>query len=270
MKYNLNPQLKWVWLDLDDTLIDFHANSRAALGIIYRECDLDRFFPTPEAWIECYERHNHELWDRYSRQEITQEFLRLDRFLTPLRAAVANQATANLNTASQTDHGPEEGLAGEGKLPGEEELIALSRKLDPLYLDTLALQKVLVPGAIELLDRLREHKYNIGVLSNGFTSVQHAKLTNTGLASKVDLMVLSDDIGINKPDTRLYRHAMERAGDTDPRHHLMIGDNPDTDIRGALDSGWDAILLDRTGKAAPEWAETHLVTPSLYPLIELF
>ncbi|MDE7146389.1 MAG: hypothetical protein K2O30_09625, partial [Duncaniella sp.] len=75
--------VSWVWFDLDDTLIDFHANSRAAHRILFDECSLHRFYPTPESWIEAYEGHNHKLWERYNRQEITQDFLRLDRFYTP-------------------------------------------------------------------------------------------------------------------------------------------------------------------------------------------
>lgn len=52
MKYE---GVKWVWFDLDDTLIDFHANSRLANAIIYREAGLDRYYATPEQWIEAYE-----------------------------------------------------------------------------------------------------------------------------------------------------------------------------------------------------------------------
>ncbi|MDE5650231.1 MAG: HAD-IA family hydrolase [Duncaniella sp.] len=235
--------VSWVWFDLDDTLIDFHANSRAAHRILFDECSLHRFYPTPESWIEAYEGHNHKLWERYNRQEITQDFLRLDRFYTPLR----------------------------GKWEGsDDELEAFSREMDPIYLTRLAEQKTLIPGAAELLEFLRAHNYNIGVLSNGFTSVQHAKLRTTGLDRLVDLTVLSDDIGINKPDIRLYRHAMERAGDTSPGHHLMIGDNPDTDIRGALDSQWRAIHLDRTSQGTPRWLGTHLLTPDLPSVTGLF
>ncbi|MDE6188006.1 MAG: noncanonical pyrimidine nucleotidase, YjjG family, partial [Duncaniella sp.] len=73
---------KWIWFDLDDTLIDFHANSRMALRIIYDECRLDRFFNSPDEWAGTYESHNLTLWARYSRAEITQEFLRIDRFAT--------------------------------------------------------------------------------------------------------------------------------------------------------------------------------------------
>lgn len=71
MKYE---GVKWVWFDLDDTLIDFHANSRLANAIIYREAGLDRYYATPEQWIEAYEGHNRLLWERYSRGEITQVF----------------------------------------------------------------------------------------------------------------------------------------------------------------------------------------------------
>ncbi|MCM1254744.1 MAG: YjjG family noncanonical pyrimidine nucleotidase [Duncaniella sp.] len=234
--------VRWVWLDLDDTLMDFRANSRESLRIIYNQCQLDRYISTIEEWIESYETHNHSLWDRYSRQEITQDFLRVDRFFTPLRPG------------------------WNGK---ENELKEFSRQLDSIYLDILARQTVMIPGAFELLRHLRAHKYNIGVLSNGFNHVQHAKLHNSGLDKMIDLLVLSDDIGINKPDTRLYHHAMRQAGETSSWQHLMIGDNLNTDIRGAIDSGWHAIHFDRDRKNPPEWVDGHLVTPDLESLIPL-
>lgn len=194
MKYE---GVKWVWFDLDDTLIDFHANSRLANAIIYREAGLDRYYATPEQWIEAYEGHNRLLWDRYSRGEITQGFLRVDRFATPLSPRWAGS---------------------------REDLEAFCWRLDREYLDRLAEQTVMIDGAVEQLSRLRAH-YNIGVLSNGFKEVQHRKLENTGLAPLVDLVVLSDDVGFNKPDLRIFAYAMKRAGEMDPQAHLMIGDN---------------------------------------------
>ncbi len=233
----------WIWFDLDDTLIDFHTNSRLALRIVYDECGIDRFYPTPEEWITAYETHNKELWDAYSRAEITQDFLRLDRFATPLYP-------------HWTD--------------SREELDEFSRALDPIYLGRLAEQTVIIEGAFEILAHLRAHDYNIGVLSNGFTDVQHRKLTNTGLDRMVDLMVLSDDIGVNKPDPRLYRHAMERAGNTDPSRHLMVGDNRATDIAGAIASGWRAIWLTPHAPELSVETDSVIVTPKLSLLKELF
>lgn len=233
----------WIWFDLDDTLIDFHANSRLALALIYDECGLNRFYPTPAEWIKVYETHNKQLWDAYSRAEITQDFLRLDRFATPLRP--------HWNAT-------------------ESELENFSRHLDPLYLTRLAEQTQMIEGATDLLAYLRARNYNIGVLSNGFKGVQHRKLVTTGLDRMVDLMVLSDDIGINKPDPRLYRHAMERTSVTDPAHHTMIGDNPTTDIAGAVASGWKAILLDPTVPTLTKASDGSLITPRLSLLNDLF
>ncbi|MCM1522337.1 MAG: HAD-IA family hydrolase [Muribaculaceae bacterium] len=235
--------VRWVWLDLDDTLIDFRANSRTALSLLYNQESLDRFYPTPEEWTEAYETHNHSLWDRYSRGEITQDFLRVDRFAHPLAARWSD---------------------------GREALEDYARHLDPLYLDLLASQKRLIDGAMVLLDTLRASGLKTGILSNGFTAVQHRKLSVTGIGEKIDLTVLSDDIGINKPDIRLYRHAMEQADDTDPTHHLMIGDNPSTDIAGALRAGWRALLLDPSAPlpALSDSAPMSGVTPRLNLLFQ--
>ncbi len=231
----------WVWFDLDDTLIDFRSNSRVALEILYERENLSRFYSKSEYWIEAYEKHNHSLWDKYSRGEITQEFLRVDRFATPLM----------------------------GYWNGDsEDLMAYSRRLDPMYLDLLADQRVLVDGAKDLLEFLRCHHYNIGVLSNGFTDVQNKKLRNCGLDTMVDTMVLSDDIGVNKPDVRLFRYAMDRVGENDGDRHIMIGDNASTDILGAVNAGWRSVLLDPSASDMELRGET-LVTPDLRRLMIL-
>lgn len=227
-----------VWLDLDDTLIDFKSNSRAALIKLWERYKFDRLWPEAEKWIEAYERHNIPLWVDYSVGLIPASMLRTERFRRPLT---------------------------EAGMP-EDEALVLCPELDPGYLDILAGETRLVPGARELLEWLRRHGLIIGILSNGFADVQYRKLENTGLAPLVDLVVLSDDIGINKPDTRLFRHAQSRTPWPDtPEAHLMIGDNPATDIGGALAAGWSAVWLNRRG------ADPHEVSaPTISDLSELF
>lgn len=233
---------EWVWIDLDDTLIDFRANSLEALRLTYGQFCLERHFPTCAEWTESYMRHNHALWDRYNRAEITQDYLRMHRFLDPL-----NERTAM----------------------SEEEFADEARVMDKAYLDFLAGQKCMVEGAMELVDHLRDCSYNIGVLSNGFADVQHRKIHAVGLDGKVDAVVLSDDIGVNKPDPRLYRHAMERVGLTDPSRHIMIGDNPSTDIAGAAAAGWRAILYS-PGAESATLTDQGIVSPSLAHVRTLF
>lgn len=230
MKYN-GKSIQWVWFDLDDTLIDFTSNSKAALAKLYVEARLDRWFADAAIWTERYEGHNHPLWDSLARGEITTAFLRMERFRRPLADAGCSDVEAR----------------------------RLSTDLDPLYLDLLAHERGLVPGAKEILRKVREAGVHTGILSNGFKDVQHRKIEHAGLSELIDLTVLSDDIDVQKPDTRLYIHAMERAGITDHSAHLMIGDNPDTDIAGALRAGWQAILLqpqhpDKSSKPVPAGA----------------
>lgn len=234
--------VRWVWLDLDDTLIDFRANSLMALRLTYADCRLDCHFGSCEEWTESYLRHNHALWDRYNRAEITQDYLRMHRFLDPV-----NERTPM----------------------SEADFAAKAREMDTVYLDHLAQGKSMIEGAMQLVDHLRAHAYNIGILSNGFTDVQYRKLHTVGLDGKVDLVVLSDDIGVNKPDPRLYRHAMQRAADTEPAHHLMIGDNPDTDIAGALRSGWRAIHFNPDAPK-PALTNSDIITPTLTSLLDIF
>lgn len=234
--------LKWVWIDLDDTLIDFRANSRIALRLLYEKMALSRFYACCDDWIDAYEKNNKSLWDRYNRAEITKDFLRIER----MRAVIAD--------------------AWQG---GSDDLVNLSWEMDRVYLALLAEQKTLVEGARELLDYLRDRKYNIGVLSNGFSQVQHLKIASAGLTGKIDLVILSDDIGVNKPDRRIYDYAMEKAGCPDPEAHVMIGDNPDTDIAGAVAVGWGAIYFNRGKAGAPVMHEQFVEIGSLSSVISL-
>lgn len=242
IRYN-NKVIEVVWLDLDDTLIDFHTNSRHALQRLRdREEPLQRLFPTTDAWIETYEFHNQNLWRLYGSGEISRSYLRMERFRRPL-----------------TDAGM-----------GEDEATELSARYDTEYLDLLAMERALVDGSIDLLRYLRDRGVRIGCLSNGFSDVQFRKLRNCGLEEWFDIVVLSDDIGINKPDRRLFDHAMERSGSSDPSAHLMIGDNAVSDIGGAIAAGWEAIhYLAREGaERHPQCGATVGSLRQIVPLLE--
>ncbi|MDE6555541.1 MAG: YjjG family noncanonical pyrimidine nucleotidase [Duncaniella sp.] len=215
---------KWIWFDLDDTLIDFHTNSRLAHKLLFDEQEgFGHIFHDVSDWLNAYEDHNLLLWKRYAEGEITQEFLRMDRFFTPLMTRWTRS---------------------------REELETLCRYLDTHYLDLLAAQKTVIADAKETLEEMRNMGYSIGVLSNGFTSVQHRKIESAGLKSLIDCVVLSDDIGVTKPDPRLYLYAMSVVNDLDPRNHVMVGDNFSTDIRGAVAAGWGNVWFNPKGKSA--------------------
>lgn len=207
-----------VWIDLDDTIIDFKANSRIALGRLYESEGLGRYFESEQDWIRLYEAHNYDLWGQYASGEISQEQLRMERFMRPL----SDRGVAACNA------------------------MRMAPNLDRVYLDRLAEGSVLIDGAVDLLSYLRDGGVKIGILSNGFKDVQHRKIENAGLNGYFDFVVLSDDAGITKPAPGIFAYAMKIAAEHVPGQQLMIGDNRQTDICGAISSGWNAIMYDRS------------------------
>lgn len=240
MKFN-GKDIKVAWVDLDDTIIDFLTNSRRALGRLWaEEALINRWFATADEWRETYEKHNHRLWDLYSKGLVSRSELRISRFQLPLE---------------------------EGGVPREEALEA-AHKYDTLYLDHLAAERELIPGSVTLLRFLRGEGVKVGCLSNGFKDVQFRKIRNCGLEPLFDIVVLSDDIGVNKPDVRLYDYAMEQSGCAEPEAHLMIGDNAATDIEGALRAGWGAIQFMRT-PYTPAHPDCHDKASQLSAVIDM-
>lgn len=213
----------WIWVDIDDTLWDFRGNSLQALHEVYVEFGLARFWPDEQGWMDDYHRTNDGLWRLYAAGDVTREYLRMERFRAPLTLAGCDDAEAR----------------------------RLSSAMDGVYLGKLARMSGTVEGAIPLLERLHAAGYNIGVLSNGFKEVQYGKMRSAGLDAYMDCIVLSDEIDINKPNRAIFDYACRKAGTT-PDRCLMIGDNAETDILGAVRAGWAAVWFNPDGAAMPQ------------------
>lgn len=236
-----NPKESMLWFDLDDTIWDMTGNSVICLRELYDSQHLDRWFATPEEWDEVYHRINHELWGQYSRAEITRDFLRTERFARPLRIGGAS----------------------------EDEALQMSEVLDKLYLDLLGSKTNLIAGARELLDSLSARGYRMGIVTNGFREVQYNKLRSSDIGKYFDTVVLSDEIGINKPDKRFFDYAVEKAS-TRHLNNIMIGDNYATDIQGALGAGWKAVWFTAGSSQASQAAEEVTVAKTLEDVAKLF
>lgn len=210
--------MKWIFFDLDDTLYDFSEASLVSLRRLWEEEKIiNNIFPTAEAFIDEYHIHNSRMWQMHERGEITADFLKPERFRLTISPKESDSAT-----------------------------IAEMQRINDRYLYLLGICNMPCPGAKELLERLKD-RFLIGVLTNGFSEVQYNKLRSTGLDRYIQRMVISDEIGIQKPDTRLFRYA-EQATGASPEEILMIGDNPVSDITGALNAGWQTVFFDRKGK----------------------
>lgn len=212
-----------IWLDLDDTIWDMKGNSLKCLGELYFSEGIDNYLPCKENWLELYETVNKRLWAQYADGEIDEPFLRIERFACPLR------------------------LCGIKNNEAKEKAVILDKK----YLQLLGDCDNLVPGARELLALLKTSGCRLGILSNGFMEVQHRKLKSSKIEEFFDTIVLSGEIGIPKPDVRLYRYAEQKAS-VRSKDCLMIGDSIATDIQGAVNAGWETWWFNSTGNKLPE------------------
>ncbi len=201
---------KYVFIDMDDTIWDFHANAKSSLQELYDNRNFDKHFDNFEQYFEIYAKRNLELWDQYGKGEITKEALSLERFLHPLRqVGVANEEVA----------------------------IIMGKE----YLDLLPTRTALVPYALELLDYLSD-KYPLSIVSNGFIEVQYRKLKTCRLEHYFSHVVLSEEAGFLKPDKRIFEYAMKLNGSM-PAETIMIGDSYEADIIGAQNAGIDQIYF---------------------------
>jgi putative hydrolase of the HAD superfamily len=117
-----------------------------------------------------------------------------------------------------------------------------------------------VPAA---LDRLRDDGWAVAIATNGSTRQQSAKIRKTGLDAHVDAIAISEEVGVAKPDRRIFHAAAQRSGCRLEEGGWMVGDCPARDVAGGRQVGLRTIWLHR-GRAwdsatpAPEAVVGHV------------
>jgi putative hydrolase of the HAD superfamily len=110
----------------------------------------------------------------------------------------------------------------------------------------------------------------IGVITNGPTEVQRAKVELLGIEDLVDFVIISDEFGAAKPDPTIFREAL-RLGESAAAEAVFVGDSIEHDMAGARASGIRAIWMNRTNRVWPaeEPAPEHMVDnlAALLPLL---
>jgi putative hydrolase of the HAD superfamily len=101
------------------------------------------------------------------------------------------------------------------------------------------------PDARPAIEVARSNGWRVGVLTNGSTPQQNAKLAAIGLADLIDVVCTSDALGVSKPDPQAYLLTCQALG-VDPADTVMIGDNLELDVLAARQAGLTAHHLDRT------------------------
>lgn len=219
---------KSLFFDLDDTLWDFTGNSRRVYRTLFDELGYAAYFGSFDYYLSIYEKHNAELWEDYGHGRISRDELNAWRFAYPF------------------EH---EGIAGCDEL---------ARTFMTRSLAMMPTMDGVVEGAHEVLEQL-SGRYALYILSNGFRELQSAKLQSSGLARYFGRVVLSEDIMVHKPDPAIFNFALSATQST-ASTTLMIGDNIETDIKGAAAAGIDQVWLNRNGGDGGGFRPTHVIT----------
>ena len=221
---------KDIFIDFDDTIYDTRKNAIQALAETFEEFALGRYFDDPNVFYDTYWEENMKLWVQYSKNEIERSYLIIERFRRPLSI-------------------------GKGLTPSVEYCL----KMSDCFLDRCSNKPGAIDGAHELLQYLKEKGYRIHVASNGFHEIQFKKIHAAGMDDYFDSVILSEDIGFNKPSKEYFDYAIEKTG-AKRETSIMIGDNYVNDVQGAINAGIDAILFNKWDQSfVPPEPVNHIV-----------
>ncbi len=206
----MNKKYTHLFFDLDNTLWDFRLNSRQAIyeTFLYfnldgRGLDFDEFFNT-------YSAHNDRLWQQYRKKEIHKNELKRQRF----QATFDDLSIEGIDAVQMNDH----------------------------YLGVMPLQTILIEGALDVLSVLKKRNYRLFIITNGFSEVQHKKMQNSGLASFFEKVFISEEVKTPKPGREIFDYAITSTNAKKTKS-LMIGDDWEVDVMGAVNNGIDAIYF---------------------------
>jgi len=208
----MQKKYQHLFFDLDRTLWDFDKSAIEAFGELYEKYRLkERGINSVSGLYSVYTKHNNKLWEEYRHGRIEK------RVLSSLRYFLTFQ-----------DFGIEDKKLAESF--GREYLEISPRKVN------------LFPHTMEVLDYLKP-KYNLHLITNGFSEVQETKLQASGLGKYFEIVITSEAAGVKKPNPEIFHFALQKAA-AEVADSLMIGDDFEVDILGAKNMGMDQVLFD--------------------------
>ncbi len=202
-----------IYLDLDNTILDFSATERKAVSELFKIHNL----PVNDETLALYSKINQSYWERFERGEIQKSEIFAGRFKTFLQKT------------QQT---------------GEPEKMATD------YFALLSAGHDVIDGAAQALEYLKEKGYTVCVTTNGVSFTQYRRIDECGLKQYFDFVFVSEDAGHQKPEVEYFQYVMKNSPEKDKSKILLIGDSQSSDILGGINFGVDTCWLNPKGKAA--------------------
>jgi len=203
---------KHLFFDLDHTLWDFETNSKETLHELFYKHKLNEQITDDfEEFFKVYSVHNKKMWDRYHHGFITQEDLKWKRMW---------------HTLLEFKRGDEQ----------------LSKQLSAGFLEILPTKKAVFPYTVEILQYLTNKNYKLHLITNGFEKTQRAKIENANIDNYFTEIITSETANSLKPKKEIFDFAVSRCN-TQHCDTIMLGDNLDADIAGAINAGIDTVFV---------------------------
>lgn len=229
----MKKKYKHLFFDLDHTLWDFDANAMETLADVYQSLQLaEQGVDDFDLFCKHYLHHNAILWDRYHNGFINADDLKWKRMWRTLL---------------------------EFKIGSEE----LARKMSGEFLEILPTKQNLFPYTHEILRHLKEKDYVLHLITNGFEKTQWRKLNNSNLGQYFEEVITSETSNSVKPNKEIFEYALKITG-AELKESIMLGDNLDADIKGAMNAGMDCIFVNHL-KVETDMKPTYVI----YHLSEL-
>lgn len=197
--------IEFLFLDLDDTILDFHKAEHLALSKTFRRFGLE---PT-QAVLDRYTAINHAHWQALERKELTREQVLVGRFRQ---------------------------LFAEYQIPADAQKVARQ------YEEDLSQGHYFLPGAEEALESLSK-KYKLYLASNGTAKVQAGRLASANISHYFQEIFISQEIGANKPDIVYFQRCAARIPGFAPEKALIAGDSLTSDIQGGINAGMTTVWV---------------------------
>ncbi len=203
-----------VLLDFDETLVSFTQSERIAITKVYNKYNV----PVTDENIEYYHKENEKLWREFEKGKIKKKDIEKNRFQKVIKKF---------------------GLTG---VTGD----VMNRD----YINYLKNSAILIDGAIEFLEDIEDYA-TIAIVTNGIDAVQQNRLKLSRVIDFADGVFISEKVGYNKPDKRIFFSALKTLGVENNKKVLVVGDNLHSDIKGGINAGLDTCWVNFSGEENP-------------------
>ena len=225
--------MKYQWIVFDADETLFHFDAFSGLKRLFEHYEIN----FTQLDYEAFQKVNKPLWVDYQDGKITAKELQIKRFTAWAKRLGVDPVLLNQQ-----------------------------------FIESMADICQCLPGARKLLELLKG-KVKLAIITNGFTSLQKVRLERTGLTHFFEHVIISEQVGVAKPSSDIFEHALASFGHPGKERVLMVGDTLSSDIFGGKNAGLDTCWINHFGEQNLDTVgATYQVAnlSELYQLIESF